>query len=175
MSWKCELCDSYNEDGVSVCYVCGEERSAAAIMAEEVRRREEEERRASALREEARRRKAARLAKIRGMAEKVLGKCGPVLYYGSMVVAILALVLIVAGKVADGQLEDLWINLGRTLERGVDNLEQWVYAAELKFQGITNGSVQALPETLEHFDARAGEHLSQLFQMLEGVVGRIFE
>ncbi|MBE6974081.1 MAG: hypothetical protein E7436_01125 [Ruminococcaceae bacterium] len=175
MAWKCELCDSYNEDGTSVCYVCGEERSAAAIMAEEVRRREEEERRAAALREEAQRRRAARREKIRSAAEKALGKCGPVLYYGSMVVAILALVLIVAGKVADGQVEDLWINLGRTLERGAANLEQWAYAAELKVQGIANGSAQALPETLAGFEARAGEHLSQLFQMLEGVVGRIFE
>ena len=34
MRWKCEACDTYNDEGTRECFVCGEPRSEASIMAE---------------------------------------------------------------------------------------------------------------------------------------------
>ena len=39
MSWVCSYCSSNNEDGVSVCFVCGTERSAEEIRAAKLEKR----------------------------------------------------------------------------------------------------------------------------------------
>ncbi len=31
MNWKCDVCDTYNDESVIACYVCGQARSAASI------------------------------------------------------------------------------------------------------------------------------------------------
>lgn len=33
MSWKCDICDTYNDDRDRICYVCGERRSEASVRA----------------------------------------------------------------------------------------------------------------------------------------------
>jgi hypothetical protein len=164
MAWKCDLCDSYNEDSLSVCYVCGEARSAASILAEEMRRKEDALRRKEALR-----------TKFCADAQKVLGKSGRVLYYGAMAVAILALVLMLALKVAQGQTEDLWITLSRTADRGLHHLEELLLCADETAVRIADGPLQSLPDMGTHLLERVGENLGQLLRVLEVTAMRIFE
>lgn len=41
MSWRCDICDTYNEESVRQCYVCGQPRSAESIREGKIREREE--------------------------------------------------------------------------------------------------------------------------------------
>jgi len=41
VSWKCDICDTYNEERETACYVCGQARSAASIREGKIRAREE--------------------------------------------------------------------------------------------------------------------------------------
>lgn len=41
MSWKCDICDSYNEESSRQCYVCGQARSAESIKEGKLKEREE--------------------------------------------------------------------------------------------------------------------------------------
>ena len=41
MSWKCDICDTYNDEREATCYVCGQARSAASIREGKIRAREE--------------------------------------------------------------------------------------------------------------------------------------
>lgn len=41
MSWKCDICDTYNDERKTACYVCGQARSATSIREGKIRAREE--------------------------------------------------------------------------------------------------------------------------------------
>ena len=41
MSWRCDICDTYNEEAERQCYVCGQPRSAESIREGKIREREE--------------------------------------------------------------------------------------------------------------------------------------
>ena len=90
MSWKCDICDSYNEEGSRQCYVCGQPRSAESIREGKIREREE------------------RIADINASIYKnVYGVSKIVFIFGlnaSLVVVAIAVIL----KIANGQLDDIW-------------------------------------------------------------------
>ena len=45
MSWKCEICDTYNDESKTSCFVCGQARSAASIREGKIRAKEERKQR----------------------------------------------------------------------------------------------------------------------------------
>ena len=103
MSWRCEVCDSYNEESEALCFVCGQERS------------EESRREGLRLAREARR--AALVARI----DRILGRTGKILFaLGAG--GCLALVLIsLAVKLFQGSFGDVFLSLSAVLQRWARN------------------------------------------------------
>ena len=88
MSWKCDNCDTYNEDGDAVCYVCGQPRSEKSI------------REAARVAAEARRALAdERINKTLTAAAKTLRIAGIAL--GVFATVILIIIMLIKGRLGD--------------------------------------------------------------------------
>ena len=90
MSWKCDLCDSYNEESALRCCVCDHPRSAESIREAKLRAREE---------------------KIERISQKVYrmtyGISRPVFLAG-FAVAMIPVVIAIIFKLVNAQLDDVW-------------------------------------------------------------------
>ncbi|MBQ9910080.1 MAG: hypothetical protein IJM50_00995 [Lachnospiraceae bacterium] len=178
MSWKCDVCDSYNEDSARICYVCGQARSDAALR--EARRREKE---AYLL---AKRKRAERFRQLIG--EK-LNWTADLLFYAGLAVSISAIAIISIIRIVRGDFSDAGdmlnaylgrarINIGFFVELGFPS--KWLRLlrrAESNFASLWNGGLltamkageanfKILGETITGFASRADASLRFLGQVI---------
>ena len=140
MSWKCDICDTYNDDDNMECYVCGTLRSeesirlAEALKAEALRK--EEERKATAAKAEAERlareRAATEALRKKAKLEKVNRAAGGIVDFVPKLVpwcGLIAGILVAANltvKSVDGRLYEV----GYAFKEIVEN--SWLYLRILK-------------------------------------------
>lgn len=90
MSWKCDICDSYNEESSRHCYVCGQTRSAESI------------------REGKTRVKAARIARINDGICKGSYKISRMIFFSGLTISLITIGAAIITKIAHGQVNDIW-------------------------------------------------------------------
>ena len=104
MSWKCDICDSYNEESSGQCYVCGQPRSAESIREGKLRKREE------------------RIARINAGIYKNAFSVSKVVFISGLAASIVIISIAIILKIATGQLDDIWNSLTVVVRRIVYNL-----------------------------------------------------
>lgn len=104
LSWKCDICDSYNEESSRQCYVCGQARSAESIREGKIKEREERVSRIN----------TAIINRATGVLRLffILGLSG------SLVAVIVTLII----KISGGDLDTIWQSLKTLVERMVQNV-----------------------------------------------------
>ncbi len=93
MGWRCDICDSYNEESNLQCYVCGQERSRESILEGKLRARRE------------------RSEKIKKTVADVGSKMLSGLFIAGVVCGVTAVFFMLAGKISGGGLGDITDNI----------------------------------------------------------------
>lgn len=181
MSWKCEICDSYNEDTVTTCFVCGQVRSETSIREEKERIRAEKER---ARAEKARIKETGKAEKvpIRGAEhsrhDKLAGaleRIGKVLYAGSVGVAAVVILLLLAGRILGSDLDMVFSAAGAVLERCWDNVARTLLVGvNGVLQRVSNGQLQQLPQSAQAILTEAESAMWDLTHAVDALVDTIF-
>lgn len=99
MSWKCDICDSYNEESTRQCYVCGQPRSRASIREGRIRAR------------------AGRIKRVNEMiVSRALGMLN-IMYTLGVFLALAGVVMTLIFKSGGTRLDDIWQASKVMLER----------------------------------------------------------
>ena len=117
MSWVCSYCSSNNEDGVSVCFVCGTERSAEEIRAAKI-----EKRKRLAEVKTAKRRKL--FAKIESGTLSILYNLTNYMFISSAIAASAVVLIYIIQNAYNQTLTDIIKNFLVVTEHGKYNIEK---------------------------------------------------
>lgn len=90
MSWKCDICDSYNEESVIQCYVCGQPRSAESIREGKIRAREE------------------KITRINNRIYKNAYGISRAFFIFGLTISLVSIAIAIIIKIINGQLDDMW-------------------------------------------------------------------
>lgn len=90
MSWKCDICDSYNEESSIQCYVCGHLRSAESIREGKIRNREK------------------KIARINNGIYKNAYGISRAFFISGLIISLVSIVIAIIIKIVNGQLDDIW-------------------------------------------------------------------
>lgn len=93
MSWKCDICDSYNEERSHQCYVCGQPRSAESIREGKARAKEE------------------KIARINNGIYKNAYGISKTVFISGLTISLITIVVAIIIKIVNGQLDDIWHSL----------------------------------------------------------------
>ena len=99
LSWKCDICDSYNEESSRQCYVCGQPRSAESIREGKIREREE------------------RIARINAGIYKNAYGVSKIVFIAGLAASLVIISIAIIMKIANGQLDDIWNSLSVVVRR----------------------------------------------------------
>ncbi|MBR4550212.1 MAG: hypothetical protein IKO83_09910 [Oscillospiraceae bacterium] len=103
MSWRCDFCDTYNEDEALECSVCGQPRSSASIAEERRARRQE------------------RIEKIFDKAYLVARYA----FFAALIVVLIAVVVDITRRLTSGSFEDLLLMAAVMVERVKSQVVYW--------------------------------------------------
>lgn len=105
MGWKCDICDTYNEETTKQCYVCGGARSEASIREGKRRAREE------------------RILRLNLAILNNVFKYSKIFFVLGLSVSSIALVLLLIMKVSGGKLDDIILNAIQLLRNITENIK----------------------------------------------------
>lgn len=127
MSWKCDICDSYNEESSRQCYVCGQPRSAESIREGKIREREE------------------RIARINAGIYKNAYGISKVVFISGLAASLVIIAIGIIIKIVNGQLDDIWYSTSAVIRRFGYNLNfSFGRNPQLLFDHVLAGSFKSL-------------------------------
>lgn len=127
MSWKCDICDSYNEESSRQCYVCGQPRSAESIREGKIREREE------------------RIARINAGIYKNAYGISKVVFISGLAASLVIIAIAIIIKIVNGQLDDIWHSASAVIRRFGYNLNfSFGRNPQLLFDHVLAGSFKSL-------------------------------
>ena len=136
MSWQCEACDTYNEDDLKVCFVCGQERSKESIDAA-----------LAALKEERREQLREKVQKSSSFLRKVFSIACMAFVLVSVAAAVL--VFILGGSSLDGLFRNVTAAGGHAITRITATFGQnvpilWQHIAAAFTASAISGNIQTV-------------------------------
>ena len=131
MSWKCDICDSYNEERLRRCFVCGQKRSAESIKDGRIKLREE------------------RIAKADTIIiNKIIGIPG-LMYILGLSASSVSIVVALIIRIRGGGLDTIW----QSFEILIDKV--FSYKINIIEGNLENIILQCLVTFIEHLSAAA--------------------
>ena len=123
MSWRCMECDSYNDDSVAVCFVCGSKRAAAVIK----ETGKPLERRAVARKSSDTGKTTLKELSHKGKYEKIYENLVG-WYELSIMVAIALAAIVLAGSLLFGNAEEVGRAMVMTRDRVEENIDELMHS-----------------------------------------------
>ena len=106
MSWKCDICDSYNDDSLKQCFVCGQTRSAESIKKAKIHAKEE------------------KLSKLNEKIYKNSFGFLKIVFLAGTAVSLIAAVTLIIKKIVDGQLDSIWYSVVDVAQLAGNNIKE---------------------------------------------------
>lgn len=112
MKWKCDICDTYNDESSRQCFICGHARSAESIREGRIRAREE------------------KIARISAVIYENIYRVLKLLFFIGLSASLIGIVVTIIIKRADGSLNELrqiaeiiaehtWLNIIKAFDRNL--------------------------------------------------------
>ena len=145
MSWKCDICDTYNDEREAACYVCGQARSAASIREGKIRAREE------------------RTLRINNAIHQKGYNVSKVLFFSGLISSLLVIIIVTTIKLSKGDIGSIVTNLVSVFEHmGARGSSTVPFNANIILQSMLNAPFGNVGRNIEYVIAYWGATLSMI-------------
>lgn len=149
MSWKCDICDSYNEESSQKCYVCGQPRSIESIIESKWRKRKE------------------RNAHIKEVTSKTLYAVLRALFILGLSISLIVIVVILIIKIIEGSEGDIWQITVSAVQRAYLRLGDMLdNNLKIILSHITSGFIKNFTASTEALQCVVSNNTFRLSQVL---------